>query len=292
MAEPTFLDRIEGLGARLLFALSGALSLDAASNLGGWLGRTIGPRLAVSRRAERNLRRALPALGDDEIAAIVVRMWDNLGRVVAEYAHLDEFSRDRSHDRVEIVGAEHFRAVHESDKGAIFVSAHYGNWEINAAVAKWNGIDLVQVYRAANNPVAEALVVRARDHIAGGHLAKGPAGARQIVAALKKGRSLGMLVDQKLNAGLAVPFFGRDAMTATAPAEFALRLGVPILPARMERLRGAHFRFTLYPPLEMPATGDRERDVFEITKRITELFEEWIRARPEQWLWLHRRWPD
>ena len=101
-----------------------------------------------------------------------------------------------------------------------------------------------------------------------------------------------MLVDQKLNDGIAVPFFGRDAMTAPALAQLALKYRCPVVPARLERLDGARFRLTFQPPMELPDTGDREADVFETMRRVNAIFEDWIRARPEQWLWLHRRWPD
>ncbi len=101
-----------------------------------------------------------------------------------------------------------------------------------------------------------------------------------------------MLVDQKLNDGIAVPFFGRDAMTAPALAQLALRFRCPVVPARVERLGGARFRLTIYPPMGLPDSGDHDADVSETMRRVNAHFEDWIRARPEQWLWLHRRWPD
>ena len=100
-----------------------------------------------------------------------------------------------------------------------------------------------------------------------------------------------MLVDQKYNEGIPVPFFGRDAMTAPTVAELALRFQVPLVPARVERLKGARFRLTLLPPLDLPNSGDRAADVHTVMSQVNALFESWIRDRPEQWLWLHRRWP-
>jgi KDO2-lipid IV(A) lauroyltransferase len=96
----------------------------------------------------------------------------------------------------------------------------------------------------------------------------------------------------KMNDGIAIPFFGRDAMTAPAIAQLALRFNCPIVPFRAERLGGAHFRLTVYPPLELPRTGNREADIRALMVQINTLLEQWVRARPEQWLWLHRRWPD
>ena len=98
-----------------------------------------------------------------------------------------------------------------------------------------------------------------------------------------------MLVDQKMNDGIPVPFFGREAMTAPAIAQFAIRLGAVLVPVRTERLNGARFRITVYPPLEIPATGDRAADEHALMIRINAIVEDWVRDRPEQWLWLHRR---
>ena len=118
------------------------------------------------------------------------------------------------------------------------------------------------------------------------------AGARKAIAVLRAGRRLGMLVDQKANDGIAVPFFGRDAMTPPALAQFALRFGCTVTPVRMERLDGCRFRVTFYPALDLPASGDRHADLAEAMRRVNAMLEGWIRERPAQWLWLHRRWPD
>jgi KDO2-lipid IV(A) lauroyltransferase len=100
-----------------------------------------------------------------------------------------------------------------------------------------------------------------------------------------------MLVDQKMNDGIAVPFFDRPAMTASAVAELALKFRCPVVPLRCERLGGAHFRVTALPPLLLPDTGDRIADSYSLMLNINQLIESWIREHPEQWLWLHRRWP-
>jgi KDO2-lipid IV(A) lauroyltransferase len=125
----------------------------------------------------------------------------------------------------------------------------------------------------------------------GGFLRKSAEGGRKAFVLLRQGHHIGMLVDQKQNEGIAVPFFGRDAMTTPTPAIFAHRLGVPIAAARVERLKGARFRIIGY-SIELASTGDRDADIRETTRRINALLESWIRERPEQWLWAHRRWPD
>jgi Kdo2-lipid IVA lauroyltransferase/acyltransferase len=101
-----------------------------------------------------------------------------------------------------------------------------------------------------------------------------------------------MLADQKLNDGIPVPFFGRPAMTTSALASLALRFDCDVLPARVERLRGAHFRLTVFPALPLPRSGKPQADVAALMGQVNAILESWIRDRPGEWFWVHRRWPD
>lgn len=275
-------------GAALVYGLFRLLPAGCASAVGGWLGRTIGPRLGITRRARRNLRRALPELDETAITGIVAEMWDNLGRVLGEFPHLETIARER----VEVAGDEHLKAVRRDGAPCIFFSGHLANWELFALAARRLGVPYVQVYRAANNPFVDTMLRHVRRLEPADIVAKGPRGARGAVEALTAGRRLGLLVDQKMNDGIAVPFFGRDAMTAPALAQLALRYDCAVIPARMERLGDCRFRLTFHAPLAVAASGDRRRDVAVIMAAVNRRLEDWIRDRPGQWLWLHRRWPE
>ncbi len=285
--------RLEGMLLSLVLGIFGALPIDIASRLGGRLGRAIGPRLGLTRVARRNIQRALPQLRPAGVQAVIAGMWENLGRNAAEYPHLGRFYDG---GRVEIVGAENVIRLRDDGIGGIFFSAHYGNWELLSLVLDHLGMAPVMVYRAANNPYSERLIqdIRTKAHHKMGaeYIAKSGEGLRAMVKALRAGKHLAMLVDQKMNRGMPVPFFGRDAMTAPALAQMALKYRVPVVPAKMERLHGAHFRITLYPPLALADTGDADADVAAAMGRINALFEDWIRERPDHWLWIHRRWSD
>ena len=126
----------------------------------------------------------------------------------------------------------------------------------------------------------------------GEYIPKGAVASRRAVAVLRRGGHLGLLADQKLNEGIPVPFFGRPAMTAPALALLALRFDCTVLPAQVERLHGARFRLTLHPPLELPKSGDRDADAAALMTAVNATLEGWVRERPEQWFWLHSRWPD
>jgi len=279
----------EGVAARVLYAGFAVLPIDAASAVGGFLARSIGPRLGASKRARLNLRRAMPELDDAAIERIVAGMWDNLGRVIAELPHLREIEVFSRTARVELVGADAILA--DRSRPYIFFSGHYGNWEIAALGAAQAGFAVAQIYRAANNPLIDRLINKARgDRIE--LIPKGAVAARRALAAMQRGHSLALLVDQKMNDGIPVPFFGRDAMTAPALARLARRFDCVVVPARVERIAGARFRLVCDPPLAVPRTADAHADALALMTAVNAVLERWIRARPEQWFWLHRRWPD
>ena len=154
-----------------------------------------------------------------------------------------------------------------------------------------HGITVAEIYRAANNPLIDRMIARFRGD-AGEFIPKGAVAARRAIAALRGGTHLGLLWDQKMNDGIPVPFFGRPAMTASALAALALRFDCDVLPLRVERLEGARFRVTVFPPLPLSRSGDPQADTATLMARVNATLEAWIRDRPEQWLWVHRRWPD
>lgn len=280
-------DRAVGIAAAALFGALRLLGPDRASALCGAVARSIGPRLRASRTARDNLRRAMPELDAAARERIVREVWDNLGRVVGELPHL----RELSETRVEIVGGEILERIRASGRSLIFFTAHTGNWELSPHLLRMRGIDINVVYRKINNPHVDALVARYRAAASAGAIAKGAAGAREAIRVLRSGGHMGMLLDQRMSDGIAVPFFGIDAMTPAAPASLALRHGAALVPAHIVRLDGARFRVVVGEPLPVVPTGDRHADMHRIMAAVNAEMERWIREAPGQWLWLHRRWP-
>jgi KDO2-lipid IV(A) lauroyltransferase len=228
----------------------------------------------------------------DEIETIIHDMWENLGRTIAEYAHLDRFSIRGPHPRIELAGLEHADAAIASGKAIIFISGHFANWEVLPLAAAQHGVEGGAVYRPLNNPFVDRWMVRQR--IRNGpkeQISKGAQGTRRIFTLLRAHKAIYLLVDQKTNEGLAVPFFGREAMTTPVPAALALKLDAILIPISNERLAGARFRITVHPAIAFHASGNHDRDVLELTTSINESIERMVRYRPSQWLWIHRRWP-
>ncbi|MBM3554052.1 MAG: lauroyl acyltransferase [Alphaproteobacteria bacterium] len=268
----------------------GALSLARASAIGGCLAGWIGPLTRAHRRAEAAMRRALPALDEVARARALAAMWDNLGRTAAEYAHLQRIDT-KDPRQVEIVGGPIIEALRDDNRNGIFLGAHCGNWEIGPLAVVQRGVALTALHRAANNPLAEKLILAARGEVGAVSINKGAEGARAMFKALKAGRHLGLLGDQKLNEGIAVPFFGRPAMTAPAWARFALRERCPVALGLVERLEGPRFRLHMS-RLELPETGDAADDERMLLASYHARLEDFIRAHPGQWFWVHRRWLD
>ena len=176
-------------------------------------------------------------------------------------------------------------------RGGLFVSGHCGNWELMPPCIRDLGLKGTLVYRPPNNPFVDEWIARQRRHGLPTLAAKGGEGARAIIRTLKEGGFLAMLVDQKMNNGISVPFFGRDAMTPIGAPSLALRHDAPIVPAWCERLPGQRFRVTIYPEIPRPNTGDRDRDIHAYALALNQFLETRIRENPMNWLWLHNRWP-
>lgn len=279
---------LQGALLGLLFALLKALPADAASGLGGRLGRLVGPRLGTpTSRARRNLALAFPEKPAEDRQAILEAMWEHLGRTAAEYPHL---LRIRDSDRIEISGADHIRGVLEAGGPVLFFSGHIGHWELAPMVGAKFGVELTAVYRPPNNRFVDTVTRRIREQ-AGLHLlSRGRDSARAAMGVLQQGRNLALLADQRRMYGIPVPFFGHEAMTGQALAQLALRFGCPVVPVRVERLAGCRFRIHGEPPLRFSRTGDRRADTLAAMTAVNAILERWIRERPEQWLWPHRRW--
>jgi len=288
------------LAHRAEFALALALGsffrlvgVDAASAVAGGFTRMIGPMIGpIQHRARINLKIAFPEMPDAEASKIIRGVWENLGRTTAEFAHLDKFDPDAASPRVEIVGRDRLEAIAGGDKPVIFVSGHFGNWEVMSISLHAIGVNYGVIYRAANNPLIDGLIIKERARVMSRRqIPKGKRGGRDMIDALKSGASLAMLVDQKLNTGgISSPFFGKPAMTAPAAARLALKYSAPVIPIEIERLEGAYFRVTAHQPIEFSPSGDIGADTQSLTDLINLEIEKIIRARPGQWLWLHRRW--
>ena len=286
--------RVEAFLARAALRLLRVLGPVASSNLFGIFCRIIGPLLPVSRVADANLRAALPELDAAGRRRVVRGVWENLGRTFGELPHIVDLQPTETGPGWELVGGETIDWLAEKGGAAILFSGHIGNWEVLPVASAVRGVAFSSFYRPAENKQIDAMIRDMRRQAARADIQmfpKGAMGARQSLMHLSRGGRLGILMDQKMNDGIEVRFFGRPAMTAPALAALALRLRCPVIPGYVERLGPARFRVTCEPPLTLPDSGDRAADIAELTQTVNDTLERWVRAKPESWLWLHRRWP-
>ena len=283
--------RFEAFAYDVFLALFRLLPVDAASGLGGWLLRRVGPLTGPDKTASRNLRLAFPEKDEGWRRRVLDAQWENLGRTSAEFAHMDRLLPHSG--RVEIVNVERLHAIARDNRPAVLVGGHFANWEMLAVVIVNSGVRCQITYRAANNPYIDRRIIESRRRYGVQLFApKGGDGARELLEAMQRGESVGIMNDQKFNGGVAVPFFGRRVHAAPGPTRLALRNHGIVDLMSVQRLKGARFRVTVYEPLVLERTGDRSRDIEEGVRRITAFIEERVREKPEDWFWVHKRWPN
>jgi KDO2-lipid IV(A) lauroyltransferase len=282
------------LEAGVLGAFWGFCSLlppDWAVAFGQWSLSRLGPRLAKHRQVKNNLSLAFPDKTTAQIEALAQAVWENLGAVLAEYPHLPKIVNDSTGQWLEIDLKTDLQPYRQGKKAAVFVAAHLGNWELGAAVAVRMDVPRTALYAPLTNPLLNRMLRWKRQLLGCNFLPKEDS-MRATVRLLSKGASMGFLVDQRVDSGELIPFFGMEASTTSSPARLALKLGCDLIPLRVERLQGAHFRITFYPPLKPDdEQADNTTKALQMTRKANALFEEWIRQRPQQWLCTKRRWP-
>ncbi len=265
----------------LLHGFCKILPWHAASALFGKIAAFAGTRMAMNRKAVRNIRAALEC--DENAAKQIARgHWNNLGRVIAEYPHLKNIATHH----VRFDGIQHLERLRDDGQAGILFGAHLGNWEV-LPHALLHHVDLAMhpVYRAPNNPMVDKRLHHFRSP--DGRLtpySKSRQGMVGMVKALKNNEHLGLLIDQKYNEGVDAPFFGMNAKTGTAFIELAQKYDCPLVPLRCVR-EDDGFLIEARPPLAI-----KSRDVMDILADAHTLLEDWIKQHPDQWLWLHRRW--
>ena len=282
--------RLEAFGFQALFSFLRLLGVERASALGGWLLRTLGPKTGTQKTVIRNLRIAFPDMGDAEREALAQEQWDRTGRTFAELAVMDRLTPEGG--RVEVVGMERLHALRDSGKAAVLISGHLANFEVMAAAIMASGLPCQVTYRAANNPYVDALIRQSRERYGIRLFAPKGDGTRELMAGMKRGDSIALLVDQKYNQGPEVEFFDQPVNASPGAARLALRFGTVIQPLSVVRLPGVRFRVTAHEPIHVAETGDRDADILAGVQAVNRFVEDRVREVPEDWFWVHRRWPD
>ncbi len=262
-----------------------------ASALGARLGRVFGKVFKRRNQHVRaNLSLALPDRSPDEIDHLASDVWANAGAVMAEYPHLKTIV-DPTRDFLKIEIVEQIPAYRDPNQPAVFVAAHMANWEVVAAAISRLGIRSLSMYAPLSNPWLDRVMLHFRAAL-GSDLISRSEGVRAFLNALADGRSVGIVSDRRIEGGKPLAFFGEERDTSVLPARLALRYQVPLVPVEVERLAGARFHIRFHAPLR-PSNpdADLESQTIDLTRQLNEKYEDWIRARPGEWLCTSKIWP-
>jgi len=267
------------------------LGFKNSARLCSFLARIIGPYLGVTKIARKNLSSIYKQRIN--IDATIDELWDNFGRYIGEFPFIRDLSEAEIKQIITIEGLEKINYLKQRRQPFLMFLGHQANWDLVIRIISQIYPQMGVVYRKANNPYVdkEILDTRAKDDSVY-MIAKGSSGVRSLIKSIKSGHSITMLVDQKMNDGIEVPFFGRPAMTANAIAKLALQYDYPLVGCQIVRTKESKFKVIIHPPLEVIKTGNMEKDSYNIMLQINQLLEKWIRQHPGQWFWFHNRWKD
>jgi KDO2-lipid IV(A) lauroyltransferase len=280
--------------AAILLRILRRFDYAPVSNLAGAVMRRVGPWLPEHRVGRANLTAAFPDKSPAEIETILRGVWDNLGRVAAEIAHLDRICAGGPHPRDHIdyppEQVDRFMQIKNDGKPALVFSSHLANWELPAVVASAEGLDSVVLYRRPNLGAVADAVIALRGPLMGELVASGMGAPVALAHALERGRHVGMLVDQHYAKGVEVTFFGRRCLANPLLAKLAREIECPIYGTRVIRLPNNRFAAEISDEVAPVRGPDGRIDVAGTMQAITSVIEGWVREHPEQWLWVHRRW--
>ena len=278
---------------RSFFAVGGSLPLAVSRPIGQVLGRSALGLLPRSRnRIRAHLEIAFPELNQQQRNALVRGCARHFGSMLAEVAWLWYARPQDVENLCTLEGVENFFEALKGGRGVIFPTGHCGTWELLSARLPIAGVPLTTAARQLDDPRLDRLVTALRSRFGTEIILRGPAAGKKMIQALAGNRVAALLIDQDIRdvPGVFVPFFGQPAWTPSGGAMLAVRKGCPVVPGFIHRRPDGTHEAQIHPPLPVPTDGSLEDCVEELTAAATAVIERQVRAHPEQWVWMHRRW--
>ena len=272
---------------KLFFLIFKLIGYKNASNLGGLIGSKIGPIFKSKKIIKNNLKNYLQNTDDLTIKNIVNKMWENYGRIFAEYMFIKDFRSVNLKNYLKVNGKEHLDEIKKNEKPVIFVSGHFNNFELMAMQIEKSGIDLAAIYRPLNNIFLNKTMEKIRKNfICKKQIKKGISGLREILTFFKQNISIAIMIDQRVTEGIKCNFFNKPAYTTTIPAQLIKKFNCPVVTVYIERKNKINFEITINKPIYFEKNDSLEK----ITKNLNLWLEKMISKNPEQWIWTHNRW--
>ena len=271
----------------IFFSLFKILGLNISSALGGKLFEKIGPLFRSKKLIHSNLKKAFPDISLDHLNRITKMMWNNYGRVFAEYMFIKKFREDMSNKNIIIEGQEILEDIKKKNKSVVFISGHLSNFELMAMHIEKSGIKLSAIYRPLNNIFLNKIMERIRKkYICKYQIKKGIGGMKKLIHLKKLNYSTALMIDQRVSQGIRSDFFNQKALTTTIPAQLVKKFKIPIVPIFIERINNINFKIVI----KNPITFDNEETTKTITDKLNLVLEKMISHKPELWIWSHNRW--
>jgi KDO2-lipid IV(A) lauroyltransferase len=279
---------IEFILIKVLFIFFKIIGYKYSSNLGFLIGKIIGPIFRSRKLIIKNLQKA-NLQKQNNLEKIASDVLGNYGRIFAEYVHLKNFRNDKLEKYISIEGLEHLNNLKKTKKRAVFISGHFNNFELMAMQIEKAGIELATIYRPLNNFLLNKTMEQIRtENICKNQIKKGRAGSREIIKNLIKGKSIAIMIDQRVREGIKIDFFNNQATTTTIPAQLIKKYNCELVPVYIERRKNNYFKMFVSKPIKI----DKNKSVLEITKFLNNLLERMIVRNIDQWIWTHNRWKD
>ena len=271
----------------IFFLIFKIIGYKAASNFGCLIGRVLGPLFRSKKIIVKNIRNYKSSLEKGEIDRIIKKMWGNYGRILAEYPHIANFRKKKLEKYIKIVGREKLEKIKKINKPVIFISGHFNNFELMAMIIEREGIELSAVYRPLNNKFLNIIMEYIRKkYICKNQIKKGLKGVKEALSYFKNGKSLAIMIDQRVSQGIDSKFFGKNAFTTTIPAQFVKKFDCAIQPVHIERINDFYFKIVFGNQLQFK----ENHDIKYITEKLNFWLEDKIIKNPDQWIWTHDRW--
>ena len=272
---------------KILFVIFKLIGYKNSSNLGGMIGSKVGPFLKSKKIIENNLKFYSPDINDQTINNISNKMWENYGRIFAEYIFIKDFRSTKLENNLKINGIEYLNEIKKNKKPVVFVSGHFNNFELMAMQIEKSGVNLAAVYRPLNNIFLNKTMEKIRKNfICKNQIKKGISGVREILTFFKNNTSVAMMIDQRVTEGIKCDLFNKPAYTTTIPAQLIKKFNCPVVSIYIERKNKINFEMTINKPTYFEKGDDLEK----ITKDLNLWLEKMISKNPEQWIWTHNRW--
>ncbi len=271
----------------VFFIIFKLLGPNLSSIISGKIFEKIGPFFRSKNIIHANIKRALPTISPINLNKLTKMMWNNYGRVFAEYVFISNFRFGNLAKNLEVDGHEILTEIKKSKKQVIFISGHLSNFELMAMYLDKNNIQLSAIYRPLNNIFLNKIMERIRTkYICKNQIKKGLGGLKTLIKLKKKNYSTALMIDQRVSEGILSDFFNQKALTTTIPAQLVKRFNIDVVPIYIERLKDLNFKISIYKPISF----SKEATTQNITDDLNKVLEKMIMNKPEQWIWSHNRW--